>query len=50
LRMRSSADLSSYFHGRCVWVRATVEHANAPFVLLMADYFYTNARENHDMP
>lgn len=50
-RMRmSSSEMSSNFHGRCLWMRATVEHASGTVPLYTADYFYTNARSNHDMP
>ncbi|MDH5675095.1 MAG: S8 family peptidase [Myxococcales bacterium] len=49
MRMRSS-EMASLFHGRCLFLRATIEHATSSFTLYTADYFYTNSRINHDMP
>lgn len=40
---RATQDL----HGRCLVVRATVEHAADPFYLYTADYTYSNTRSNH---
>jgi len=48
MRMRST-DMSTSFHGRCLWVRATVENAVGTIPLYTADYFYTNTRSEHDM-
>lgn len=49
MRMRAS-ELSSQFHGRCLYLRATVEHASGTVPLYTADYYYTSPRINHDMP
>lgn len=48
MRMRES-NMPYSFHGRCLYVRATVEHADGVIPLYAADYFYTNDRKNHDM-
>lgn len=47
LRMRGS-EMASMFHGRCLVVRVTVESADSSFPLYAVDYYYTNARVNHD--
>lgn len=49
LRMREGVDLQYNFHNRCLYVRATVEHANYSFNLWTADYYYSNSRVHHDM-
>lgn len=49
MRMHAS-ELSSKFHGKCLYVRATAEHVNGSTRVYAADYFYTNARDQHDMP
>lgn len=49
MRLRAS-EMASYFHGRCMNVRMTVEHASGIVPVYTADYFYTNARVHHDMP
>lgn len=48
-RMRMlGSEMASMFHGRCLWVRATVDADDGPFSLYAADYFYTNSRGLHD--
>lgn len=49
MRMHAS-ELSSKFYGKCLYVRATAEHVNGSTRVYAADYFYTNARNQHDMP
>ncbi len=48
MRLRSS-EMATKFHGRCLYIRATVDHVKRPVNLYTADYFYTNSRSNHDM-
>lgn len=49
-RMRMGLfDMAVFFRGGCMRVRITVEHVASGFDLYALDYFYTNARENHDM-
>lgn len=48
IRMRAS-EMAGRFHGRCLFLRATVEHASGTVPMYTADYFYTNARTEHDM-
>lgn len=50
-RMRMNVDeLTTRVHGRCLWVRATAEHLPTSTVTIWAvDYFYSNARIEHDM-
>lgn len=48
IRMRES-EMSSLFHGRCLYIRATIEHASSSFSLYTADYYYSNSRDEHDM-
>lgn len=49
MRMRGSSDMTSKYHNRCLWLRATVHHADGIFGLYMMDYSYTNSRSYHDM-
>lgn len=48
MRMRAG-DMASRYHGRCLYVRATVHNASGTFPLYMMDYAYTNSRIYHDM-
>lgn len=41
--------MASRYHGRCLYVRATVHNASGTFPLYMMDYAYTNSRIYHDM-
>ena len=49
IRLRGS-EMASKFHGRCMYMRATVEDSSGTVPLYAADYYYTSARSNHDMP
>lgn len=50
-RMRVlSSNLDSQFRNRCIWVRATVNHAGGPVRAYMAHMYYSNARIYHDAP
>jgi hypothetical protein len=46
IRLRESATAGAFGTG-CSYVRATVNHADGPARIYMADYFYSNDRVNH---
>lgn len=48
MRMRGS-EMANKFHGKCLFMRATVESASGSFMMYTADYFYTNDRSRHDI-
>lgn len=50
-RMRIlSSQVSSKLRGRCLWVRATVNHASGPVKVYTADLYYSNERVKHNAP
>ena len=50
-RMRVlSSNLDTQLRNRCLWVRATVNHASGPTRVYMSHIYYSNSRLTHDAP
>ena len=48
IRMRDG-DMATMFDGRCLSMRATVEHADGLVYLYTADYYYSTPRIQHEI-